>query len=215
MRPCFECGEPADQDHHVVPNARGGTRTIPLCPLCHAKIHDKGISTSVLSREGLAQKRELGEWFGRPPYGWRINNLTCTLVEVPAEQLVLTRIRQLHKEGVSYRKISEKLAEEGSLTLKGKPFGEATIQRYVKHPRTPPKAHAETPARYHQIRKQRRAHGIGITAEVRLFAEVLSMLAPLRPKQRDRVLFWLVEDRLSTQAKEQAFQAALPALNPA
>lgn len=37
---CFECDGPAAHQHHVVPRARGGTRTVPLCGECHAKAHD-------------------------------------------------------------------------------------------------------------------------------------------------------------------------------
>ena len=38
--PCFECGLPGEYKHHVVPRCLGGTRTIPLCGVCHSKIHD-------------------------------------------------------------------------------------------------------------------------------------------------------------------------------
>jgi len=34
MIACFECGKPAEHDHHVVPVVRGGTRTVPLCSEC-------------------------------------------------------------------------------------------------------------------------------------------------------------------------------------
>lgn len=37
---CFECGAPATERHHVVPVSLGGTKTIPLCGECHAKVHD-------------------------------------------------------------------------------------------------------------------------------------------------------------------------------
>ena len=39
METCFECGEPAVHDHHVVPQAQGGTQTVPLCMVCHGKAH--------------------------------------------------------------------------------------------------------------------------------------------------------------------------------
>ena len=34
---CFECGQPAQEEHYVVPWSRGGTKTIPLCPSCCEK----------------------------------------------------------------------------------------------------------------------------------------------------------------------------------
>lgn len=37
---CFECGSKENiHNHHVVPKIKGGTKTIPLCQLCHAKVH--------------------------------------------------------------------------------------------------------------------------------------------------------------------------------
>lgn len=40
MKKCFECGEKAYEEHHVIPVSRGGTKTISLCTLCHMKVHD-------------------------------------------------------------------------------------------------------------------------------------------------------------------------------
>jgi hypothetical protein len=31
---CFECGVPADYDHHVIPKSQGGRKTVPLCRDC-------------------------------------------------------------------------------------------------------------------------------------------------------------------------------------
>jgi 5-methylcytosine-specific restriction endonuclease McrA len=39
---CFECGNPAHHEHHVVPKALGGTATVPLCIDCHERAHGKG-----------------------------------------------------------------------------------------------------------------------------------------------------------------------------
>lgn len=39
MKKCFECGEIATEDHHVIPRVMGGTKTIPLCTQCHMKVH--------------------------------------------------------------------------------------------------------------------------------------------------------------------------------
>ncbi|MDD7913775.1 HNH endonuclease [Polaribacter ponticola] len=36
---CFECGEEATEDHHIIPRVYGGTKTIPLCSSCHMKVH--------------------------------------------------------------------------------------------------------------------------------------------------------------------------------
>jgi len=39
MKECFECGNPATENHHVIPKSLGGTKTVPLCSLCHMKVH--------------------------------------------------------------------------------------------------------------------------------------------------------------------------------
>ena len=48
---CFECDSNEELHfHHPVPKSRGGTRTIPLCGICHAKAHHrkKNMSNSKL-----------------------------------------------------------------------------------------------------------------------------------------------------------------------
>lgn len=50
---CFECGRPADVDHHVIPRSKGGTKTVPLCNKCHSIVHDaKLISLGELISNG-------------------------------------------------------------------------------------------------------------------------------------------------------------------
>jgi len=52
MSLCFECGEPAVLEHHVVPFSVGGTKTVPLCAVCHKKVHspESTISLGALCR---------------------------------------------------------------------------------------------------------------------------------------------------------------------
>ena len=38
---CFECGKPSEFNHHVVPVSSGGTKTVPLCAICHGLVHDR------------------------------------------------------------------------------------------------------------------------------------------------------------------------------
>lgn len=42
---CFECGENADVNHHVIPQSLGGTKTVPLCNKCHSLVHDSNFVT--------------------------------------------------------------------------------------------------------------------------------------------------------------------------
>lgn len=74
---CWECGR-SDlpiHHHHPVPKVRGGKRTIPLCELCHSKAHhrDKQMTTSKLTKEGMARAKESGKYIGRPPYGCQLD----------------------------------------------------------------------------------------------------------------------------------------------
>lgn len=60
---CFECGAPAVERHHVVPHSLGGTKTVPLCGECHAKVHGtdgkKRARISELTKKGLERKKNL------------------------------------------------------------------------------------------------------------------------------------------------------------
>jgi hypothetical protein len=71
MKNCFECGSDYGvEDHHIIPRSLGGTKTIPLCGLCHMKAH--GIKSkrrnnlSSLIKNGLQKRKEKGLNVGRP-----------------------------------------------------------------------------------------------------------------------------------------------------
>ena len=57
---CFECGSVEKiHHHHVVPKCKGGTKTIPLCELCHAKVHgDHMLKLQRLAWVGRKKKRK-------------------------------------------------------------------------------------------------------------------------------------------------------------
>ena len=62
-RVCFGCGEPAVENHHVIPESLGGTKTVPLCLQCHSLIHGKDLVTMrALSREAIKRFTELKEF---------------------------------------------------------------------------------------------------------------------------------------------------------
>jgi hypothetical protein len=64
--PCFECGNPADHEHHVIPRVLGGTKTVPLCEKCHGLIHDRHfVHHRELTKKGLVQAKERGRIGGR------------------------------------------------------------------------------------------------------------------------------------------------------
>ena len=65
---CFECGNPAECDHHVVPKILGGTKTVPLCLACHGKIHGKDfVKLRRLQGIGIAAAKARGAYKGREP----------------------------------------------------------------------------------------------------------------------------------------------------
>lgn len=60
---CFECGSHENiHNHHVVPKTLGGIKTIPLCGICHGKVHGKnfGLDWKRLQREGIKKARHKG-----------------------------------------------------------------------------------------------------------------------------------------------------------
>jgi hypothetical protein len=66
---CFECGAPATERHHVIPHSLGGTKTVPLCGECHAKVHGvngaKRAKISELTKAALDAKKARGEYWLR------------------------------------------------------------------------------------------------------------------------------------------------------
>lgn len=111
---CFECDAPAEHHHHVVPASLGGSRTVPLCALCHATIHDTGITTSDLTSRALRNKAARGEYTGGPvTYGYRVSADGVSLEIDDYEQAVIGEIRRLRLLGISLRKIADKLSERG------------------------------------------------------------------------------------------------------
>ena len=65
---CFECGSNEGiHQHHVVPKVKGGTKTLPLCGICHGKVHGKnfGVEWRELQKEGIKKAKEKGLFKGR------------------------------------------------------------------------------------------------------------------------------------------------------
>ena len=62
MKHCFECGNEATENHHVIPKSLGGTKTIPLCSRCHSKVHSlektrRADLSPELTKRGLDKNR--------------------------------------------------------------------------------------------------------------------------------------------------------------
>jgi hypothetical protein len=67
---CFEC-EKENVDihfHHIIPEVRGGKKTIPLCPTCHGLVHNRNFEHhKELQRIGIEKAKLAGKFMGRKP----------------------------------------------------------------------------------------------------------------------------------------------------
>lgn len=116
---CFEYGKEAFYNHHVVPRVMGGTKTVPLCLLCHGKCHDLNCAGGGLVRMGLKKRKEEGLSLGRPPFGKRWYQDYLIIDEL--EQRTIDRILFLVEEGKSsYQEIADDLNGKGFKKRNGK-----------------------------------------------------------------------------------------------
>lgn len=105
---CFECGSTDNiHQHHVVPKSKGGTKTIPLCELCHAKVHgDHMLKIQRLAWIGRRKKRNERVENGLPdntgrPIGSKED--LDKFLNKPKNQM----IKKYLGEGMTIRKIGE------------------------------------------------------------------------------------------------------------
>lgn len=129
-QPCFECGNPSEYEHHVVPRSKGGTKTIPLCGACHGKAHfwDKRMSTGELTRAALQEKRRQGKRAGNLPFGWTIAEDGTTLTENPVEAEVIKICKERRKGGTTFQSIADELTRRGYAPKAGKKWHCQTIK---------------------------------------------------------------------------------------
>lgn len=105
---CFECGSCENiHNHHVVPKIKGGTKTIPLCQLCHSKVHGEHmLKIQTLAKMGRRKKRaeriEMGleDNTGRPK-GSKENSET--FINKPKNKNIV----ELLEKGLTIKKIVE------------------------------------------------------------------------------------------------------------
>lgn len=64
---CFECESKQDiHMHHIIPRVLGGKKTIPLCSICHGKVHSKKMyKMSHLIKVGIKNAKMRGIVVGR------------------------------------------------------------------------------------------------------------------------------------------------------
>jgi hypothetical protein len=111
---CFECGVNAEENHHVIPLSMGGTKTIPLCNICHGKVHDiKRLRLSELTKAGLKKAKERGVKLGtKSGFPKGVQHLGVEVIKDNAKQFntgLLDIICSELSKGKTYQQISEYL----------------------------------------------------------------------------------------------------------
>lgn len=115
MAKCFECKNPATHKHHVVPESLGGTKTVPLCSLCHPKAHgEKGYwAVSDLIKAKLHARRAEGYRVGgQLPYGKTVDS-EKRIVDHPEERYWQYVAKTLHDMGIHFKAIAKMFNARG------------------------------------------------------------------------------------------------------
>jgi len=129
--PCWSCDLPAEHHHHVVPRILGGTRTIPLCAICHGKAHGVAGFRNIgsLTKAALDLMRIRGERVGSIPYGSQLAADGRTLEANATELRAVDLARQLRAEGLSLRAIGARLTAAGCAPRGGNAWNPNTVSR--------------------------------------------------------------------------------------
>lgn len=142
--PCFECGAVSENDHHVVPQSRGGTATVPLCVRCHGLAHGVSMAAPRLTKEALAAKKARGERTGGVPFGMQLDPDGVHLSPHPEEQAVINGMCKLRAAGFSIRRIADELNAMGS-EARGVRWHATTVARLLRARASTPPAEPKAP----------------------------------------------------------------------
>ena len=136
---CFECGIDGEiHNHHVVPKSKGGTKTVPLCIICHGKIHGRDfLNHKQLTRQGLANAKKRGVKLGKP------ENLNAAGRKKGLAKVIQNKLSNenwnLAKEFISkldtkhLTNIASLLNENGYRTRRGSLFSATTVKRLIEN----------------------------------------------------------------------------------
>ncbi len=85
------------------------------------------------TKNGLAKKKEAGQWLGKPPVGWKLDPETKQLVECEREQEVIRKILSFDTECPS-QAIADNVAHSCGL-VRGKLLSARTVRKILKKAR--------------------------------------------------------------------------------
>lgn len=128
--PCFECGNPSDHNHHVIPKVYGGTKTIPLCERCHGKVHDRRFTNHrEMTRKGLEKAKSRGVKLGAN--GAKLAEATKEAANDTAAALapIVEKIRKAGHETV--KDITAELNRREIPTARGGKWHPTSVQRLL------------------------------------------------------------------------------------
>ena len=131
---CFECGQPAQHQHHVVPRSLGGTKTVPVCVRCHGLIHSReAMAHPELTRKALQHKKAKLERVGQIPYGFKLAKNGVRLIPDQRQQQLLIWMRRQRERGITLQAICDELERVGDRTAKGlRTWEKTTVHRLVR-----------------------------------------------------------------------------------
>jgi predicted HNH restriction endonuclease len=131
---CFEYGDEAEYQHHIVPKSLGGKKTIPLCSECHGKIHNKTfLHISNLTKQVLKRKISNSEYIGGEcKFGYKLSSDKVHIEQDEYEQKIIAYIKQLSLQNKSCRQIAIILKQDGLVNKRNnKNFGKSQINRII------------------------------------------------------------------------------------
>ncbi len=136
---CVECGSKENiVMHHVIPESRGGKFMIPVCQLCHDKVHglkERNISLVQLTKDGMAKAKARGVKFGTP----NPEKATKAMVKANKDkklkfsQMIYPEIQRIKSNGITtLRGIAAYLNENTVPTRTGRKWYPATIRNIIR-----------------------------------------------------------------------------------
>ena len=135
MEKCFECNNPAQAQHHVVPKVLGGTKTVLLCDDCHSKVLD----TEMLKMGSLIrqQRKEAGSpaagekyWGGCRPYGFDV--IEKHLVHNEEEQKIIKDMLEWRNKGSTIQTITDTLNGNGTPSATGNAWHYMSVRKILQ-----------------------------------------------------------------------------------